>query len=517
MNVECFQNFLQQSQYNPEKSKYLIDGFKNGFSISYEGDENVKINSPNLKFRQVGNKTMLWNKVMKEVELKRFAGPFKQIPFKNYIQSPISLVPKGEDGKDARLIFHLSYPRGRGISVNQNTPPGKCKVIYPDFAKAIQLCLRAGKNCKIGKSDMRSTFRNLGILRLHWKYLVMKAESPIDGETYYFVDKCLPFGASISCAHFQEFSDDVAHIVRWRTQQDLVNYLDGYLFVALLKSWCDAQLQTFLDMCKEIWFLVSEEKMFWSDSVITFLGMLINSVNQIVSIPVEKIAKGKTLIENVLSKKKLTLNQLQKICGFLNFLCRVVIPGRAFTRRLYRYTSGSHKLKPHHHLRINGEMRDDLRMWLRFLNDPSAYCRGFMDFDKTWNAEEIKMFSDASKNPKLGFGSICDRLWTFSQWDSDFITEHNPSIEYLELFGVLVSVINWLHHFKNQRIILFCNNQSMVSMINSTTSSCKNCLVLIQLLVFHSLKHNVRVFACYITSKANKPADFLSRLKIKTS
>ena len=51
------------------------------------------LTAPNLKFR-VGNPTILWNKVMKEVGLGRYAGPFKQIPFNNYIQSPIGLVEK---------------------------------------------------------------------------------------------------------------------------------------------------------------------------------------------------------------------------------------------------------------------------------------------------------------------------------------------------------------------------------------------------------------------------------------
>ena len=74
----------------------------------------------------------------------------------------------------------------------------------------------------------------------------MKAESPIDGQMYFFVDKCLPFGSSISCAHFQHFSDAVAHIVRHKTGKDLINYLDDYLFIALLKAICEGQLQTFL-------------------------------------------------------------------------------------------------------------------------------------------------------------------------------------------------------------------------------------------------------------------------------
>ena len=91
----------------------MIDGFTNGFSIGYEGPEVIKILSPNLKFREVGNSTILWNKVMKEVKEQRYAGPFEKIPFSNYIQSPIGLVPK-DGGKDTRLIFHLSYPRGKG-------------------------------------------------------------------------------------------------------------------------------------------------------------------------------------------------------------------------------------------------------------------------------------------------------------------------------------------------------------------------------------------------------------------
>ena len=40
-----------------------------------------------------------------------------------------------------------------------------------------------------------------------WKWLVMMAENPETGKIQFFIDKCLPFGASISCAIFQDFSD----------------------------------------------------------------------------------------------------------------------------------------------------------------------------------------------------------------------------------------------------------------------------------------------------------------------
>ena len=207
---------------------------------------------------------------------KRYAGPFEKIPFNHYIQSPLGLVPK-DGGKDVRLIFHLSYPRYKNRSVNANTPSHLCTVKYPDFNEAIQLCIREGKFRHIAKSDMKSAFRNLGIKRKHWKYLVMKAVSPIDGKTYYFVDKCLPFGASISCSHFQRFSNAVKHIVQWRINKDLVNYMDDFLFAHLIKLLCNNQVKEFLKVCDEIAFPVSLEKTFWATNKLTFLGLLVDS------------------------------------------------------------------------------------------------------------------------------------------------------------------------------------------------------------------------------------------------
>ena len=105
------EELLVGANYDSEKNRFLVEGFRNGFEVGYKGSRTVKLNAPNLKFRGVRNKTILWNKVMKEVKLKCFASPFERIPFKYYIQSPIGLVPK-DGGKATRLIFHLSYPRG---------------------------------------------------------------------------------------------------------------------------------------------------------------------------------------------------------------------------------------------------------------------------------------------------------------------------------------------------------------------------------------------------------------------
>ena len=514
MNIEEFHNLLVASKYDQEETEFLIEGFTNGFSIGYEGPADVKITSPNLKFREVGNDIILWNKVMKEVKEKRYAGPFSKIPFDNYIQSPIGLVPK-DGGKDTRLIFHLSYPRGHNsTSVNANTPEELCTVKYPDFNEAVQICIKEGKNCKIAKSDMKSVFRNLGIKADHWKYLVMKAKSPVDGKIYYFVDKCLPFGASISCSHFQRFSITIKHIVQWRTKKSLVNYMDDFFFAHILKLLCNSQVNEFLRVCDSIKFPVSLEKTYWATTQLSFLGLLIDTVSQCVCIPVDKVQKAVNLIRLILENKskKVTLNQLQKVCGFLNFLGRCVVPGRAFTRRLYAYIAND-KLKPHHHIRVNTEMRQDLEMWLTFLNHPTIFCRPFLDFSHVLVATEIDMFSDTSG--KIGMGAICKSSWMYQLWSPEFIERNKPSIEYLELYAVTAAVLTWIHQFKNRRIILFCDNKSVVDMINFTTTSCKNCMVLVRIIVLKGLLENVRIFARHVEGTKNVFADSLSRNKIK--
>ena len=153
-------------------------------------------------------------------------------------------------------------------------------------------------------------------------------------------------------------------------------------------------------------------------------------------------------------------------------------------------------------------------MWQRFLHHPTILSRPFLDLSTELTTDILDLYSDASKNEVFGFGATCNTSWMFGQWEPGFIKEKDPSIEYLELFGLLVGVMTWGHHFCNRRIVLFCDNQSVVQMVNQTTASCKNCMVLIRLLVLESLVQNIRVFACFVRGKDNYFSDALSRMNL---
>ena len=359
VKAEILNQLLTESNYQVDKKEYIVEGFKYGFSLKYDGPlVGCTRKSPNLKLR-IGNKVELWNKVMKEVELGRYAGPYEQPPFESFVQSPIGLVPK-DKGQKTRLIFHLSYPKD-GDSVNSGIPKHFCSVKYPDFDEAVKLCLNEGKGCMIGKSDMSSAFRHVPMSPKQWWLLVMMATHPVTLKTYYFVDKCLPFGAAISCAIFQAISDAISWIVEYRNRKRNVNYLDDFLFAAAIKAMCDSQMRRFLEVCEEINFPVALEKTFWGTTLLTFLGLLLDTERQLICIPLDKLIKATNWVTFFLHRKKnkATVLEFQKLCGILNFLCRCVVPGRAFLRRLYVTNA---KLKPHHHVKITEENKLDLRV-----------------------------------------------------------------------------------------------------------------------------------------------------------
>ena len=259
--------------------------------------------------------------------LRDTQAPFRTLLSKTVSSHQLAWCQRIKERK-TRLIFHLFFPK-TGKSVNSEIPNKLCSVKYPDFDEAVKLCVGSGVGCHIAKSDMFMAFRNVPLSKKAWKALVLKAEHSVTGKVWFFFDKCLPFGSSVSCKIFQDFSNSVAFLVQHCMQHPLVNYLDNYFFTALLKAICDSQVQAFLDICHTIGFPVSLEKTYWGTTCLVFLGLLIDTVKQAVCIPTDKVEKAINLIEFFLNKvnKKVTVLQVQKLCGSLNFLCKCVVPG----------------------------------------------------------------------------------------------------------------------------------------------------------------------------------------------
>ena len=242
-------------------------------------------------------------------------------------------------------------------------------------------------------------------------WLVLMAEDPSTAKKKYFVDKCLPFGSSISCAQFQKFSDALQFITEFKLQVTLriTNYLDDFLFVARMIWICDHMMSQFLAICEDIGCPVSEEKTEWGSDCMIFLGTLLDGNELCLATSEEKKNKATQQLLTIVHKKKVKVHDLQSLTGLLNFLTRAIIPGRVFTCRLftkipsYIYSMQQKKLKFFHHVRVDAEFRNDCQMWLTFLQNAdenkSLLCRPFIDFDATKKTmQELSFYTDPTKN-----------------------------------------------------------------------------------------------------------------------
>ena len=210
------------------------------------------------------------------------------------------------------------------------------------------------------------------------------------------------------------------------------------------------------------------------------------------SIPLDKRDKAFFWLEQFLHRKKAKVKELQEICGFLNFLNKVIFPRRAFTCHMYaKYAvmlDGCDKddkvtrLKRYHHVRLDGEFKLDCQVWLEFLRPASeavVSCPMVDLSQKQVHSVDIKFFSDASASEVLGFGCVFKSHWLSGSWPRDFIRNCKLSIEYLELFALTAGVLTWGDQLRNLRILINCDNQAVMAMVNNTTSKCKSCMFLI--------------------------------------
>ena len=466
INVKIFNKLLCDTEFEHQQRITLIQGFTSGFDLGYRGPETRKDLSENILLR-VGTRTDLWNKVMKEVNNGRFAGPYahEELPVQWYVQSPIGLVPKANNKQ--RLICHLSYdfgPTERQKSINYHTPQDLCSVKYQDLDEAIRQSLALldaiqnhQQTLVFSKTDFSNAFRILPILVSQRCYLLM-AYHLQTGNKCYFIDLCLPFSSSRSCALFQKFSDAVKHVARCKLQVKftavfaIINYLDDFLFISFLLSVCNGLVKEFLRLCKTIGCPVSLEKTEMASEITVFLGVLLDGKNKLLVIPDDKRNKATSYLTWVLQKKKVTIKFVQQLTGILNFLNKVIVPGRAFTREMYEKLKIRDKngqlLKQHHHTWLSKTFLSDCTVWLRLLNDAKNHhlCRPFVDFlSSSDSAITLQIFSDASRNPLLGMGAVFleEDHWIIGRWNPVFITSQKPSIEFLELIALAAGIMTW--------------------------------------------------------------------------
>ena len=171
-----------------------------------------------------------------------------------------------------------------------------------------------------------------------------------------FIDSTLPMGMTSSCYIAQRVSCIIPHIMKQRGYS-AVNYIDD-LGGVNMPSKANLAFLELGNILSEIGILESLHKASPPSTKMTFLGILLNSVAQTLSINAERLLLIKITVAEWLRKNSASLHELQSLVGMLSFAATCVCEGRLFFSRVLIVLKEAYQTKSN--IKITSEMHKDL-------------------------------------------------------------------------------------------------------------------------------------------------------------
>ena len=191
------------------------------------------------------------------------------------------------------------------------------------------------------------------------------------------------------------------------------------------------------------------------------LGVWFNTDDMTISVPEFRLIELKADISHWLHLERATKHQLQVLVGKLSYVCNCVRPGRAFMSRLLNDLRSCDSRRSS--IPVSCDLKLDLNWWLHFLdnyNGVSVIGTEFLE------SSEQLFSTDASLT---GCGAICEGEY-FHELFPLSITQQQLSITALELLTVVMAIKLWQFKLAGRCIMIHCDNQACVEMINSMRS-----------------------------------------------
>ena len=263
---------------------YLRRGFGSGFRISFAGS---LLRSSRRNMASVARNPQVVDSFIEE-ECRAGRMVSSVDPAGIHI-SPMGLVPKSNRPGQFRLVVDLSSPAGG--SVNDGIDSDLCSLSYTSVSHAVRLVQACGVGALMAKLDLKSAYRMVPVhqddhhlLGIQWR-----------GVVYY--DKALPFGLRSAPKIFTAVADALAWAMTLRGITYLLHYLDDFFFCSPPGSpACQQALQIAIPLCSELGFPTAPEKTFGPATIITFLGIEIDSVRQELRLPQDKLVRLQALM-----------------------------------------------------------------------------------------------------------------------------------------------------------------------------------------------------------------------------
>jgi len=244
--------------------------------------------------------------------------------------------------------------------------------------------IRLGKGSLIAKIDIKSAYHLTPVSPQDRHYLGMQWKDK------FYINGMLPFGLRSVSKIFNAVADALEWCIAAEGVEYIYHYLDDFAVLGPADSeQCGESLGVLKAVCSDLGIPLAPEKQAGPSSEIEFLGIIIDTTQQELRLPEEKLIRLKTLTEQWKSRFLCTKWELESLLGTLQHACSVIPAGKAFLRQVIALLNVARQ--PHHHIRLNKSFWSDLTWWCAFAGHWNG-CALILGTHK----EGISVTSDAS-------------------------------------------------------------------------------------------------------------------------
>ena len=282
--------------------------------------------------------------------------------------------------------------------------------------------------------------------------------------------------------------------------QAVYHYLDDFIILGPPGSEvCGESLQILHKVCKDLGVPLAPEKQEGPSSVITFLGITIDTNSQELRLPKEKLKRLLDTLTQWEQRKSCTHKELESLIGSLQHACTVIQPGRTFMQNVIPLLKVA-KCQ-HHHIRLSVELRSDLAWWRLFASHWNGRALVIPP-----NAKRVKITSDASGS--WGCRAWYNDSWFYLPWRESSTSLH---ITVKEMAPIIITAIIWGQAWKGAQVSAFCDNTAVVAALSNRSCKEKHVMHMLRVLFFIEAHHQFKITATHVAGASNTLADHLSR------
>ena len=294
-----------------------------------------------------------------------------------------------------------------------------------------------------------------------------------------------------SATFFQSLSDSIVRFMRNRGFTT-ISYIDDFMIIASCKVECELALKCLTNLVEELGFTVNWDKVALPSQTMTFLGVHIDCIQRVLSLPQDKLAEVKTLLVLWSHKVKCTKLELQSLIGKLSWCSRVVRGGRTFIRNLIDLLP---KVKsPYHYVRLSAGARSDISWWIVGLTK----FHGSTPFTVDLPDPSFFFSTDACL---VGGAGFCNSDWFYVNWRQDYPSLCQSHINVLELKTIIIAAKRWGASWSGRHILVRSDNMAAVAAINNTTSRSADLLKIVKELFWLAVEFNFKLSAKFLPGK----------------